>query len=96
MAARLTGQWMSERLGQQVIIENRTGAGDNMGTQAVVRARPDGYTLLAVTVSNAFNATLYAQLNFEFMRDIAPVAGIIRNPGVMEVNLRFRRTLFRS
>ena len=84
--ARLIGQWLSERLGQQFVIENRPGAGGNIGTEAVVRAPADGYTLLLVTSANAINATLYDKLNFNFIRDIAPVAGIIRVPHVMEVN----------
>ena len=72
------GQWLSERLGQPFIIENRPGAGTNIATEAVVRAPADGYTLLLVSPSNAINATLYEKLNFNFIRDIAPVAGIIR------------------
>ena len=84
--ARLIGQWLSERLGQQFIIENRPGGGNNIGTEAVVRAPPDGYTLLMVGASNAINATLYDKLNFNFIRDIAPVAGIISLPFVMVVN----------
>ena len=76
--ARLMGQWLSERLGQPFIIENRPGAGTNIATEAVVRAPADGYTLLLVSPSNAINATLYDKLNFNFIRDIAPVAGIIR------------------
>jgi tripartite-type tricarboxylate transporter receptor subunit TctC len=72
--ARLIGQWLSERLGQPFIIENRVGAGGNVGTEAVVRAPPDGYTLLQVSSANAWNATLYDKLNFNFIRDIAPVA----------------------
>ena len=76
IVARLIGQWLSERLGQQFIIENRPGAGSNIGTEAVVRAPPDGYTLLLVGQPNAINATLYDKLNFNFIRDIAPVAGI--------------------
>ena len=84
--ARLMGQWLSERLGQPFVIENRPGAGGNIGTEAVVRAPPDGYTLLLVSASNAINATLYDKLNFNFIRDIAPVAGIIRVPIVMVVN----------
>jgi tripartite-type tricarboxylate transporter receptor subunit TctC len=86
ITARLIGQWLSERLGQQFLIENRPGAGSNIATEAVVRAAADGYTLLLVTVSNAFNATLYDKLNFNFIRDIAPVAGIMRVPNVMVVN----------
>jgi tripartite-type tricarboxylate transporter receptor subunit TctC len=84
--ARLIGQWLSERLGQQFIVENRQGAGSNIGTEAVVNARPDGYTLLLVSPSNAINATLYDKLNFNFIRDIAPVAGIVRYPVVLEVH----------
>ena len=89
ITARLIGQWLSERLGQQFVIENRTGAATNIATDAVVRAPADGYTLLIVTASNAINATLYDKLNFNFMRDIAPVAGIIRYPLVMQVNPAF-------
>jgi tripartite-type tricarboxylate transporter receptor subunit TctC len=85
-AARLIGQWLSERLGQQFIIENRPGAAGNIATEAVVRAPPDGHTLLLVNTGNAINATLYDKLNFNFIRDIAPVAGIFRVPQVMEVN----------
>ena len=84
--ARLMGQWLSERLGQQFIIENRPGAGGNIGTEAVVRASPDGHTLLIVGSYNAINATLYAKLNYNFIRDIAPVAGVIRGTIVMVVN----------
>src|SRR6188508_1039201 len=84
--ARLMGQWLSERLGQPFIIENRPGAGTNIGTEAVVRAPPDGYTLLLVASVNAINATLYDKLSFNFIRDIAPVASIIRQPLIMLVN----------
>jgi tripartite-type tricarboxylate transporter receptor subunit TctC len=84
--ARLMGQWLSERLGQQFVIENRPGAGTNIATEAVVRSAPDGYTLLAVSPANAINATLYEKLNFNFIRDIAPVASIMRTPNVMLVN----------
>jgi tripartite-type tricarboxylate transporter receptor subunit TctC len=84
--ARLMGQWLSERLGQQFIVENRVGAGTNIATEAVVRSAPDGYTLLTVTASNAINATLYEKLNFNFMRDMVPVAGIIQYPNVVEIN----------
>jgi tripartite-type tricarboxylate transporter receptor subunit TctC len=84
--ARLTGPWLSERLGQPFVIENRPGAGTNIATEAVVRAAADGYTLLLVTAANAINATLYDKLNFNFIRDIAPVAGIMRVPYVMVVN----------
>jgi tripartite-type tricarboxylate transporter receptor subunit TctC len=86
IVARLMGQWLSERLGQQFVIENRPGGGGNIGTEAVVRASPDGYTLLLVGGGNAINATLYDKLNFNFIRDIAPVAGIERHPYVMVVN----------
>jgi tripartite-type tricarboxylate transporter receptor subunit TctC len=84
--ARLMGQWLSERLGQPFIIENRPGAGGNIATEAVVRAPPDGYTLLLVLTNNAGNATLYDKLNFNFIRDIAPVASINRVPHVIDVN----------
>jgi tripartite-type tricarboxylate transporter receptor subunit TctC len=84
--ARLMGQWLSERNGQQFVVENRPGGGGNIGTEAVVRAPPDGYTLLLIGPNNAISATLYDKLNFDFMRDIAPVAGITRGPLVMEVN----------
>jgi tripartite-type tricarboxylate transporter receptor subunit TctC len=84
--ARLSGQWLSSRLGQPFIIENRPGAGSNLATEAVVRARPDGYTLLQASGTNSYNETLYDNLNFNFVRDIAPVASIIRTIGVMEVN----------
>jgi len=86
IVARLMSEWLSERLRQQFIVENRTGAGTNLATDAVVRALPDGYTLLQVTASNAVNATLYDNLSFNFIRDIAPVASIDRTPYVMEVN----------
>jgi tripartite-type tricarboxylate transporter receptor subunit TctC len=86
ITARLMGQWLSERLGQQFIIENRQGAGSNIGTEAVAKAGADGYTLLLVTTANAINATLYDKLNFDFARDITSVAGIMRVPNVMEVN----------
>jgi tripartite-type tricarboxylate transporter receptor subunit TctC len=84
--ARLTGQWLSERLGQQFVIENRPGAGTNIATEAVVNAPPDGYTLLLACLPNASNATLYGNLNFNFIRDIAPVAGIARDTFAIEVN----------
>jgi tripartite-type tricarboxylate transporter receptor subunit TctC len=83
------GQWLSERLGQQFIVENRTGAGTTLGTEAVVRALPDGYTLLMADVSAAFNATLYDKLNFNFIRDIAPVANVVRVPNVIAVHPSF-------
>jgi tripartite-type tricarboxylate transporter receptor subunit TctC len=88
--ARLLGQWATERLGQSFIIENRPGAGGNIGTEAVVRAPPDGYTLLMVQAPNAINATLYEKLNFNFIRDIAPVAGLIRAPNVIVVHPSFQ------
>jgi tripartite-type tricarboxylate transporter receptor subunit TctC len=84
--ARLIGQWLSERLGQQFVIENRPGAGSNIATELVVRARPDGYTLLLVSSVNSWNTAIYDNLNFDFMRDIAPIASIVRTPAVMEVN----------
>jgi tripartite-type tricarboxylate transporter receptor subunit TctC len=84
--ARLMGQWLSERLGQQFIVENRPGAGSNLGTESVVNAPPDGYTLLVVSPANAVNATLYERLNFNFIRDIAPVAGIDRETLIMMVS----------
>ena len=84
--ARLIGQWLSERLGQPFIIDNRPGAGTNIGTEAVVRAPPDGHTLLLVNSANAINATLYDKLNYNFIRDIAPVASISRGPNVMVVH----------
>jgi tripartite-type tricarboxylate transporter receptor subunit TctC len=83
MVARLMGQWLSERLGQPFVIDNRPGASGNIATEAVVRAPADGYTLLFVPGANAINATLYEKLNFNFIRDIAPVAGLIRVPNVM-------------
>ncbi len=86
ITARLIGQWLSDRLGQQFIIDNRTGAGGNIGTEAVVRAPADGYTLLLTSSSNAVNDTLYDNLSFNFSRDIAPVASIVRVPNVMVVN----------
>jgi tripartite-type tricarboxylate transporter receptor subunit TctC len=86
IVARLIGQYLSEKLGQQFVIENRPGATNNLGTEQVVRAAPDGYTLLLVNPANAVNATLYEKLSFNFIRDIAPVAGFIRAANVMEVN----------
>jgi tripartite-type tricarboxylate transporter receptor subunit TctC len=84
--ARLFGQYLSEKLGQQFIVENKPGAGNNLGTDAVAKAAPDGYTLLLVNPANTINASLYKHLNFVFLRDIDPVAGFIRVPNVMEVN----------
>jgi tripartite-type tricarboxylate transporter receptor subunit TctC len=89
LLARLIGQWLSERLGQPCLIENRPGAGSNIGTEAVVRAPADGYTLLLISPPAAINATLYDKLNFVFLRDITPVAAVIRTPLVMEVNPAF-------
>jgi len=86
IVARLMGQWLSERLGQPFIIENRPGAGTNIATEAIVRAPPDGYTLLVVNAANAINATLYENLKFNVIRDIALVAGMVRVANVMEVN----------
>ena len=87
IVARLMGQWLSDRLGQQFVIENRPGANGNIATEAVVNASPDGHTLLAVSPAAATNGALYDKLNFDFLRDIAPVAGIIRVPNVMAVSL---------
>ena len=84
--ARLVGQWLSERLGQQFFIENRPGSGSNIATEAVVRAAPDGYTLLAIWTGNAWNGALYGNLGFDFIRDIAPVANIVRTFAVIVVN----------
>src|SRR5437899_1200238 len=86
LTSRLMGQWLSERLGQSFVIENRPGGGTNIATEAVVRAAPDGYTLLLVAPANAINATLYDKLNFDFLRDMDPVAGLIRFPNVVVVN----------
>jgi tripartite-type tricarboxylate transporter receptor subunit TctC len=83
--ARLIGQFLSERLGQPLVIENRPGAGGNIATEAVVRAAPDGYTLLDITSANVWNATIYDNLSYNFIRDIAPIAGTVRGLGVMEV-----------
>ena len=89
IVARLMGQWLSDRLAQPFIVENRPGAGTNIATEAVVRAPADGYTLLLGGAVNTVNATLYENLKFDFMRDIAPIAGIIRFPNLMEVNPSF-------
>jgi|SRR6516165_3259360 tripartite-type tricarboxylate transporter receptor subunit TctC len=89
ISARLIGQWLSERLGQPFIVENRPGAGSNVATEAVVRAPPDGYTLLEISASNAWNTALYYNLSFNFIRDIVPIAGVRRAGGVMEVNPAF-------
>src|SRR5712675_407380 len=85
--ARLIGQWLSERLGQPFVIENRPGAGTNIATEAVIKAAPDGYTLLMTGTSNAINATLYKNFNFDFIRDIVAIAGMTRGTLVMEANL---------
>ena len=89
IAARVVGQWLSERLGQQFVIENRPGAGASLAAEAVVRALPDGYTLLLVSSADTINATLYQKLNFNFIRDIAPVASLTRQPQVMLANPSF-------
>jgi tripartite-type tricarboxylate transporter receptor subunit TctC len=86
LMARLMGQWLSERLGQSFVIENRPGAGSNIGTEAVVRAAPDGYTLLLCGTPNTINGAVFQKMSFNFVRDIAPVAGIARVPNVMEVH----------
>ena len=86
ITARIMAQWLSERLGQQFVIENKPGAGNNIGTETVVHSPPDGYTLLLVNPANAINATLYPKLSFNFLRDIVPVGGVMRVPNVMEVN----------
>src|SRR5438132_8505291 len=89
IVARLIGQWLSERLGQQFVVENRPGGAGHIGTEAVIRAAPDGYTLLMIDVSPTINATLFDKLNFNFIRDIAPVASIVRVPNVLVVNPSF-------
>ena len=86
IVARLIGHWLSERLGQQFIIENKPGAGNNIAAEAAINAPPDGYTVFLVNPANAINATLYQKLPFNFMHDTAPVGGIMRVPNVMEVN----------
>jgi tripartite-type tricarboxylate transporter receptor subunit TctC len=86
IVARLMGEWLAERLGQPFIIENRAGAGGNLGTEAALRAPADGYTLLLVGTNNFVNATLYDNLKFNFIQDVAPIANVIQTPGVMEVN----------
>src|SRR5215470_16921588 len=87
--ARLMGQWLSERLRQQFVIENQSGASGNIAAEAVARAAPDGYTLLLLTSTDVINATLYEKLNFDFIRDIVPVASITRTPHVMVVHPSF-------
>ena len=89
ITARIMAQWLSERLGHQFIIENKPGGGNNIGTEAAVNSPADGYTLILVNPANAINATLYPKLSFNFMKDIAPVGGIMRVPNVMEVNPSF-------
>jgi tripartite-type tricarboxylate transporter receptor subunit TctC len=86
IVARIIGNWLSIKLGQQFIVENRPGAGNNIGTEAVVKAAPDGYTMLLINPANTINATLYKKLNFNFLKDIDPVANVIQVPNVMEVN----------
>ena len=83
--ARMVAQWLTEKMGQPFVVENRPGAGNNIGTEAVIKSPPDGYTMLLVNPANGINATLYKNLNFNFIRDIAPVAGLVRTPNVMEV-----------
>ena len=83
--ARIVAQWLTEKMGQPFVVENKPGAGNNLGVEAVVNAPPDGYTMLLVNPANGINATLYKNLSFNFMRDIAPVAGLVRTPNVMEV-----------
>ena len=86
LISRLIGQWLSEHLGQPFVVESRTGAGGNIATQAVVSAAPDGYTLLTIVTTNAINVTLYEKLDFDFLHDIVPVAGVFRLPMVLMVN----------
>jgi tripartite-type tricarboxylate transporter receptor subunit TctC len=86
IVARLIGQWLSERLGQQFIVENRPGAATNIATEAVVHAPPNGYTLLLISTTQTINVSFYEKLSFNFIHDIAPVAGIMRVPNVMQVN----------
>ena len=83
--ARIVAQWLSEKMGKPFVVENRPGAGNNIGTESVINAAPDGYTMLLVNPANGINASLYKTLNFYFIRDIAPVAGLVRTPNVMEV-----------
>src|SRR6188768_1936532 len=87
--ARIVAQWLTEKLGQSVIVENKPGAGNNLGTEAALSAPPDGYTMLLVNPAHGINATLYKNLNFNVIRDIAPVAGLARSPNVMEVPANF-------
>ena len=83
--ARIVAQWLSEKMGQPFVVENRPGAGNNIGTEAVVNAAPDGYTMLLVNPANGINASLYKTMNYNFIRDITPVAGLVRTPNVMEI-----------
>jgi len=94
LVARLTGQWLSEHLGQPFVVESRTGAGSNIAAQAVVSAAPDGYTLLTIVTTNAINVTLYDKLDFDFLRDITPIAGVFRLPMVLLVNPEFPAATF--
>ena len=94
LVARLTGQWLSEHLGQPFVVESRTGAGGNIAAQAVVSAAPDGYTLLTIVTTNAINVTLYDKLDFDFLRDITPIAGVFRLPMVLLVNPEFPAATF--
>jgi tripartite-type tricarboxylate transporter receptor subunit TctC len=87
--ARIVAQWLTEKMGQPFVVENKPGAGNNLGVEAVVTAPPDGYTMLLVNPANGINATLYKNLSFNFIRDIAPVAGLVRTPNVMEVTPSF-------
>ena len=87
--ARIIAQWLSEKMGQQFVIENKPGGGNNIGVESVVKSPPDGYTMLLVNPANGINATLYKNLSFNFIRDIAPVAGLVRTPNVMEVTNAF-------
>ena len=87
--ARIIAQWLTEKMGQPFVIENKPGAGNNLGTESVVKAAPDGYTMLLVNPANGINATLYKELNFNVIRDLAPVAGLVRTPNVMEVTPSF-------
>ena len=96
IVARLIGQWLSEQLNQPVIVENRPGAGSNLATEAAIRAPADGYTLLLGGAANAVNATLYERLAFNFVNDVAPIAGVVRFPNVMTVSPSFRRRRFRN
>lgn len=89
LVARLMGQWLSQRVGQQVVVENRAGGGNNIGTEAAIKAAPDGYTIFLVNPANAINASLYKNLSFNFLNDMTPIAGFIRVPNVMTVTKNF-------